>query len=557
MKFRLDSFILSTVAVAMCALATPRSGRAQSAPPPAEAAPAAGLRRLDPPAAPSPDDPDTDSSPPARGYSRTTVTVRENEGGSQRVVVFQNLHVRANERIGGQAVVVRGDLTVDGEVGSQAVVVMGNTYINGLVQGQVVTILGNVTLGPKARVDGQIVCTGRVEIDPSAYVGGQIVGNLFGPAFHGFVPALEAWFYNCFRWGRPLALGSHFGWLWGWTLVVLGLRVLVALVFPAGIRRCGDTLVLRPGLTILSVVFTILAIPALFFLLVATVIGIPVALFLPLAIVIAVAFGQTSLFALIGRRISRESLPPALAVLIGGVICILLYTVPFLGGLVWFVLSALGLGCAVTALFTCRVERPTLPVIGPSVPVPPVMSPAPMAFPAVAPAVTADPIMPSPVIPPPPPAAVPSPLVDIASLPRAGFWIRLLGLFIDMILVGTVVSALPHFARNAFEINTDHRGMHFTDQDGLLFMLPLYGVLLWKLKGTTIGGIICRLKVVRLDGRPVDWTTAVVRGLAGYLSFICLGLGFIWVAFDPERQSWHDKIAGTTVVRPPHGMSLI
>ncbi len=91
----------------------------------------------------------------------------------------------------------------------------------------------------------------------------------------------------------------------------------------------------------------------------------------------------------------------------------------------------------------------------------------------------------------------------------------------------------------------------------MLVLLPAYTVILWKLKGSTVGGIVCRLQLVRVDGRPVDWTTALVRAFAAYLSVLCLGLGFIWVAFDAERQSWHDKIAGTTVVRSPSGISLV
>jgi uncharacterized RDD family membrane protein YckC len=80
---------------------------------------------------------------------------------------------------------------------------------------------------------------------------------------------------------------------------------------------------------------------------------------------------------------------------------------------------------------------------------------------------------------------------------------------------------------------------------------------MWKFKGTTIGGIICGLKVVRLDDRELDWPTAVVRALACFLSMAVAGLGFLWVVFDSEKQSWHDKIAGTTVVRVPKGVSLI
>ena len=80
---------------------------------------------------------------------------------------------------------------------------------------------------------------------------------------------------------------------------------------------------------------------------------------------------------------------------------------------------------------------------------------------------------------------------------------------------------------------------------------------MWKTKGTTIGGIVCGLKVVRLDDRPIDWPTAIVRALGCFLSMAVAGLGFLWVVFDADRQSWHDKIAGTTVVRVPKGTSLL
>ena len=92
---------------------------------------------------------------------------------------------------------------------------------------------------------------------------------------------------------------------------------------------------------------------------------------------------------------------------------------------------------------------------------------------------------------------------------------------------------------------------------GFMLLYAAYCALMWATKGTTIGGIICGLKVVRLDGRPLDWSIAIVRVLGGFLSLAIAGLGFIWVAFDDERQSWHDKIAGTTIVQVPKGTPLL
>ena len=80
---------------------------------------------------------------------------------------------------------------------------------------------------------------------------------------------------------------------------------------------------------------------------------------------------------------------------------------------------------------------------------------------------------------------------------------------------------------------------------------------MWAWKGTTIGGIVMGIKVVRLNGAPVDFSVALVRSLSSFFSAVVLFLGFFWTGWDREKQSWHDKIAGTIVVRVPKGMSLI
>jgi uncharacterized RDD family membrane protein YckC len=88
-------------------------------------------------------------------------------------------------------------------------------------------------------------------------------------------------------------------------------------------------------------------------------------------------------------------------------------------------------------------------------------------------------------------------------------------------------------------------------------VLATYGAIMWKLRGSTVGGIVCDLRVVRVDGRPLEWETAIVRALGCFLSLVVCGLGFIWIAFDQNQQAWHDKIAGTVVVRVPKGRPLV
>jgi uncharacterized RDD family membrane protein YckC len=82
--------------------------------------------------------------------------------------------------------------------------------------------------------------------------------------------------------------------------------------------------------------------------------------------------------------------------------------------------------------------------------------------------------------------------------------------------------------------------------------LAAYGAVMWKVRGATIGATVFDLRVVRLDGRAVDWETAIIRALGCFLSMAVAGLGFLWIGFDHAKQAWHDKIAGTVVVRVAH-----
>jgi uncharacterized RDD family membrane protein YckC len=93
-------------------------------------------------------------------------------------------------------------------------------------------------------------------------------------------------------------------------------------------------------------------------------------------------------------------------------------------------------------------------------------------------------------------AAVLPPVISSATLPRAGFWIRLAAVVLDAILIGMVCGFLSSIW-SGFEV--------------FPFWFAAYCVAMWATKATTIGGIICSLKVVRLDDRPIDWGVAVVR----------------------------------------------
>jgi uncharacterized RDD family membrane protein YckC len=68
--------------------------------------------------------------------------------------------------------------------------------------------------------------------------------------------------------------------------------------------------------------------------------------------------------------------------------------------------------------------------------------------------------------------------------------------------------------------------------------------------GQSFGKRFIGIRVVRTDGRPIDYQTAVLRHIFGYpLSALFFGLGVAWMLWDGRRQGWHDKLAKTVVVK--------
>jgi uncharacterized RDD family membrane protein YckC len=181
------------------------------------------------------------------------------------------------------------------------------------------------------------------------------------------------------------------------------------------------------------------------------------------------------------------------------------------------VFSFWGFGAAVTACWIA-LRRET-------------RSPAPGSPPPAAPPLSGSPL------PAEPPAAAPAiTLPPAVSFPRAGFWERMGAGFLDLALLSLVAAVIGPFT---------------------LLAAIAYFSGMWAWKGTTVGGIVLNLHVVREDGHALTFLPALVRSLAAVFSVLALFLGFFWIGWDSQKQGWHDKIAGTVVVRLPRPISLV
>jgi uncharacterized RDD family membrane protein YckC len=78
-------------------------------------------------------------------------------------------------------------------------------------------------------------------------------------------------------------------------------------------------------------------------------------------------------------------------------------------------------------------------------------------------------------------------------------------------------------------------------------------LLFWIYRQATPGKIAIGARIVDAEsGANPSARQLVGRYLGYYVSIVPLMLGIFWVAFDPRKQGWHDKLAGTVVVRPKH-----
>jgi len=129
-----------------------------------------------------------------------------------------------------------------------------------------------------------------------------------------------------------------------------------------------------------------------------------------------------------------------------------------------------------------------------------------------------------------------------ATTEKIGFLTRALALIIDGIIVGIVGGIL----------NGILFGGDLVRGNGLSTLLGLaYYVYFWSSygHGQTLGNRALGIRVVKTDGSELSLTDAFIRYVGLILSFLCLFIGVIWVAFDANKQGWHDKIANTYVVK--------
>jgi uncharacterized RDD family membrane protein YckC len=131
----------------------------------------------------------------------------------------------------------------------------------------------------------------------------------------------------------------------------------------------------------------------------------------------------------------------------------------------------------------------------------------------------------------------------------AGFWIRVAAALIDTVFFAVVIYLPLTLIYGRDYWTSEQIVMGFWDV--VLYIVPIViTVWFWVKYLGTPGKMVLRLRVIDANtGQAVSTAKGIGRYFAYYVSALPLLLGFIWVAFDKKKQGFHDKLAGTYVIR--------
>jgi len=122
--------------------------------------------------------------------------------------------------------------------------------------------------------------------------------------------------------------------------------------------------------------------------------------------------------------------------------------------------------------------------------------------------------------------------------PRAGFWRRFAAAFLDGLILGVIgfIGGVILGSDNAANVA------------GLLLGIAYYTYLEGS-TGQTLGKKALGIRVIDLkDGGSIGYGRAFIRYIGRFVSGIVLLLGYLWMLWDKEKQTWHDKFANSVVV---------
>jgi len=92
---------------------------------------------------------------------------------------------------------------------------------------------------------------------------------------------------------------------------------------------------------------------------------------------------------------------------------------------------------------------------------------------------------------------------------------------------------------------------NFAYQLTLAALVFLFFTVFWSRSGRTLGMQSWGLRLETADGNVPTFNAAALRFFAAMLSWLAVGLGFVWQLWDKDKLAWHDRVSGTRLVYYP------
>lgn len=132
----------------------------------------------------------------------------------------------------------------------------------------------------------------------------------------------------------------------------------------------------------------------------------------------------------------------------------------------------------------------------------------------------------------------------------AGFWRRLSASIIDGLILSIIgISISSALGSNPFtqEAKTN---LEVIDRVLTLIVSVIYVLLFWvNYDGATPGKRFLGIKILKENGEKLSYPSAFIRYVGYWISSLPLLFGYFWMLWDKKKQTWHDKLAGTIVVK--------
>lgn len=142
-------------------------------------------------------------------------------------------------------------------------------------------------------------------------------------------------------------------------------------------------------------------------------------------------------------------------------------------------------------------------------------------------------------------------------LPRASFGQRLVSYLIDAFIIGVLAvipaAILGGIGASTISYDSDIGGYRNAGLFGGLFfggfllgfVVAVGYYVLTVSKGKTLGNRVAGIRIVDINGNPPGVGKAFLRLVVQYFLSGWFAIGYLWMLWDPDQQTLHDKIAGT------------